>query len=600
MATGTIDYIIPEVAHTLAGLFEERVRRTPGATAYRYFDKTSNTWKDLSWHEMEAHVARWRAALAQESLQPGDRVALILRNCPQWVMFDQAALGLGLVVVPLYVNDRAENIAYILHDAGVKLLLIQDADHWRLLQPVREQLSGLLRILALHSVGEEHPDSRLCEIDEWLPQKGEAPLLHSANTDDLATIVYTSGTTGRPKGVMLSHGNILCNAHAVLQTMQGYREEVFLSFLPLSHTFERTVGYYLPIMAGTTVAYVRSTAKLMEDLVLVRPAVLLSVPRIFERAYGKLQSRFEGRRAMQWLFELTVSIGWRRFLYQQGRGNWRFSFLLWPLLDRLVARKVIASLGGRIRIASCGAAPLSPTIAKVFIALGLPLVQGYGLTEASPVVSANPLTDNDPNSAGVPLAGVKVRIGPDDELLVKGPSVMLGYWHNPGRTAETINDEGWLHTGDQARIENGHIYITGRLKEIIVLTNGEKVPPEELETAIALDPLFDQVITVGEGRPYLSTIAVLDPAQWQRLAHELEVDPSDPASLKRAAVREAVLRRMAQQLRSFPGYTHIRRVALTLEPWTIENGLLTPTLKLRRSRVLKRFSAEVAALYLEH
>jgi long-chain acyl-CoA synthetase len=343
---------------------------------------------------------------------------------------------------------------------------------------------------------------------------------------------------------MLSHNNMMSVAHGGLMLLDVYQEDMFLSFLPLSHTLERTVGYYLCIMTGSCVAYARSVAQLGEDLASVKPTALVAVPRVFERVYGRVADQIEKKGGLaKKLFELTVSTGWKRFLHQQGRGPWSLTFVLWPLLDRLVAGKIKEKLGGNIRVAVSGGAPLNETIAQVFIGLGVPLVQGYGLTETAPVVSANPLENNIPSSVGVPLRNVQVRIGANDELQVKGPGVMLGYWNNHAATSQVIDADGWLHTGDQARIdETQHIYITGRLKDILVLSNGEKIPPGDMESAVALDPLVEQVLIVGEGRPYLTALIVLDGAQWPAFAQERGVDPLDPQSLQNPKVRHAVAR----------------------------------------------------------
>ncbi len=600
MTTKTSDIIPIETARTLHGLFRERVRRTPEAVAYRHFDEQARQWQDTTWAEMASHVACWQAAMTREGLQPGDCVALLMRNCREWVIFEQAALGLGLVVVPLYPNDRADNIAYIVHDAGVRLLLIENGDQWQSLSEVRAQLEGLLRIVTLRPVIDA-TEPRLQAVTEWLPDQCSALRTHECEPTALATIVYTSGTTGRPKGVMLSHLNILWNAHSCLDSVPVYREDLFLSFLPLCHTYERLVGYYLPMMAGATIAYARAIPLLAEDMLSVRPTIMVSVPRIYERIHGKIKAQLEEGPALKRnLFNAAVETGWSRFEHGQGRGSWRLSHLLWPLFDKLVASKVMAKMGGRLRVAMCGGAPISLPVAKLFIGLGLPLLQGYGLTEASPVISTNKEHDNDPSGIGPPIRDALVRIGEEGELLAKTPGVMLGYWHNPEATAKAIDADGWLHTGDKARIENGHIYITGRLKEIIVMANGEKVPPADMEMAIALDPLFEQVMVIGEGKPYLSALAVLNKEHWMGLAGELGLDPAAPASLMDKRVSSAVLQRIAEQLRGFHAYAQVRRAALDLEPWTVENGLITPTLKLRRSRVMERYHEAVEKLYEGH
>jgi long-chain acyl-CoA synthetase len=601
MTQGTIDKIPAETAGTLAGLFRERVRRTPGAVAYRQYDDAAGQWRDSSWTGMAAQVARWQAAFTGEGLRPGDRVAILMRNCKDWVAFDQAALGSALVVVPLYMDDRPENTAYILNDAGVRLLYLRGAEQWERLLTVHGDLGMLSRILTQEPVSVPPDESRVRTVAEWLPDGPCELLANDGEPDQLATIVYTSGTTGRPKGVMLSHGNILANADSGLDYVPMYREDVLLSFLPLSHTFERTVGYYAPMMMGASVAFARSIPLLAEDLLTIRPTVLISVPRIYERVYNKIvtglaeKPPFAAR-----LFRLAVETGWRRFLRRQGRGGWHPTFLLWPVLDNLVAGKIMARLGGRLRLAAAGGAPLPPEIAKVFIGLGLNLLQGYGLTETSPIIACNTADNNDPTSVGIPLGNVEVRIGENEELLTRGPCVMLGYWDRPEATREIIDAEGWLHTGDKVRIERNHIYITGRLKEIIVLANGEKVPPADMEMAIALDPLFEQVMVLGDSRPYLSALIVLNANQWKTLANTLNVDPADPAVLGSETLVQAVLDRLAGRLTEFPGYAQVRRAACTLEHWTVDNGLITPTMKLKRDRIMARHADEIAALYAGH
>lgn len=598
------DLISLETARTLDGLFVQRVHRSPGRVAYQRIEKSGKELVDLTWEQMGREVARWQKALKSESLGTGDRVALLLRNCPDWVKFDQASLGIGLVTVPLYTDDRADSAAYILEDAAVKLLLVQDAVRWRRLVPAIRDQTCLRRVVILDNSEEarrvQDADPRVVIADEWLPAHGGRLIQRDGDPHALASIVYTSGTTGRPKGVMLSHHNMMSIAHACVATLDVYQEDLFLSFLPLSHTLERTAGYYLPMMAGAQVTYARSVAQLGEDLQRVRPTVLIAVPRVFERVYQRLQDQINKRPFhARWLFRIAIEVGWRRFQYRQRRSGWHPILGSWPLLRRLVADKVAGRLGGRLRAAVSGGAPLAPEVAHQLIGLGVPLLQGYGLTETSPVVSVNTFDSNDPASVGIPLRGVEVRIGQDKELLVHGPGVMLGYWNNHAATADMIDANGWLHTGDQARIENNHIYITGRLKDILVLSNGEKVPPADMEMAISLDPLFDQVMVVGEGRSYLSALVVLNSELWPGLAREYGLEPEQAESLMNHRLTSAMLSRVRVALRDFPGYAKIRRLALLLEPWTVDNGMLTPTLKVKRAKVLENCASQVEAMYAQ-
>jgi len=598
----TLDIIAPEEAGTLSGLFRERVRRTPDGCAYRRFDEQGRLCECTPWSEAALLAGRWQAALRREGLQPGDRVAVMLRNSLEWVLFDLAALGLGLVTVPLYVNDRPENFALIIQETEARLLLIEGVDQWERIREVRGRLDSLLRIVSLTRACTRECDLRLSLLAEWLPESGDGYDAGSHPPQALASIVYTSGTTGRPKGVMLTHANILSNTYAGISRVPVYPDDLFLSFLPLSHTLERTAGYYVPIMAGAGVAHCRSLEQLPDDLAAVRPTILISVPRIFERVHSRITARLAaGPHWKRRLFELTVQIGWQRFLHSQGRGSWSLSFLLWPLLDRLVAGRVRAALGGRVRLAISGGAPISPEIARFFIALGLRLLQGYGLTETSPVVSVNSEADNRPETVGPPLPGIETAIGADSELLVRGPNLMAGYWRNPAASAAAIDRQGWLHTGDQASVTaSGHLPLTVRLKVILVLANGEKVPPVEIEMAINADRLFEQSMVLGDGRPYLSALLVLNEAELARLAGTAGFGAAPDTLLENRRFEQTLLERIARRMAHFPGYARIQRVHATLKPWNVQDGLLTATLKLRRTQLLKRFAAEVEKLYEGH
>ncbi|MDX9739651.1 MAG: AMP-dependent synthetase/ligase [Gammaproteobacteria bacterium] len=593
-------FIEPISVDNLSALLRERVRRTPKTPAYRWFDRDTSRWRDIDWRGVAARVARWQAAMLGEGVRAGDRVALMAGNGLDWVCFDQAAMGLGLVVVPLYFNDRGENVGWILRRTGARLLFVDDPAQWLRVSPQLRDVS--LRIVLGEGDGLDfEADERLALLRDWLPADGGELRTSSASRSALATIVYTSGTAGRPKGVLLTHGSILWNAWASHRCSEVHADDVFLSFLPLSHMLERTVGCYLPTMAGATVAFARSVANLAEDLVQIRPTVLISVPRIYERIHARIDEGMKQRSPLgRRLFHAAVATGWARFEHAQGRGHWSPRLLAWPLLRRLVANRVTERLGGRLRIAVCGGAPLQMHVARRFIALGVPLVQGYGMTELGPVVSGNSLEDNDPASVGRPLRDVELRIGPANELLVRSPGLMQGYLDDDEATAAAIDADGWMHTGDCGRIEDGRIYITGRIKDIIVLSNGEKVSPVDMESAIAMHPLFEQAMVVGEGRPFLAALLVLDPTQWEAFvaARGLRGDANELLTDPRA--HDEVCRQVGDLLASFPGYAQVRRVALTLEPWTVDNGLLTPTMKLRRTEVMERMSAALAHMYAGH
>jgi long-chain acyl-CoA synthetase len=594
-----LDVIAPEAARTLDGLFAARVQRSRDTVAYINFDDASHSWKEYTWGDMEGLVGRWQAALAREDLEPGDRVAIMMRNSIWWIIFDQAAMGLGLVTVPLYTSDRPDNIAYIVQDSGARVLFFEDQETWDGFNDVMPKLGGVVRAVCLKPLSEGDHDPRLVSADNWVADNGEEGKHINSDGGKLASIIYTSGTTGRPKGVMLSHSNMLENAYAAAQCFPIYTDDLLLSFLPMSHTLERTCGYYGTVMSGAQVAFARSVQHLAEDLLAIRPTVLISVPRIYERVDAAIKHKLHaGPVFRRRLFEFATDVGWARFEHQQKRGPWRLRLLLWPILRRLVAAKVMARLGGRLRAAICGGAALPPDVAKLFIGLGLPVVQGYGLTETSPVVSTNRIYDNVPASIGKPIPGVKVKIGEKDALLVKGPNIMLGYWNKPDATRDIFTEDGWLDTGDTARMDgDGRLYITGRLKEIIVLSNGEKVPPVDMETAIQRDPLFEQVMVMGEHKPYLAVFVVLNKEQWAKVAAEHGVDAKSTSVLQSDQVEEIVLERVSAQIHEFPGYAQVRRAAVMPEPWTIENAMLTPTMKVKRAKVMEAYQTDYQRIY---
>ena len=601
---------VPASIRSLPELFQDRVRRSPNGEAYRQFDTARGAWASTNWAQAGEQVLRWQQALARLSLPAGARVALLLPNGLQAVWADQAALALGCVPVPMHALDNAGSIAFIVADSQASVLVAQSTRQWSDIAAVGTPMPALKAVITVET--EASFDAAASPVpvfaaDAWLAQAAQAqhalPLPPKA--DDLACVVYTSGTTGRPKGVMLTHANVLANVRAVLAHVGARSDDVFLSFLPLSHTFERTLGYYLPIATGGCVAYARSVGLLAEDLRTVRPTVLVSVPRIYERVHAQLQQLLAASPFKAWLFARAEAVGWRRFRLQQGlvigeRDHSRWEALdpiVWPVLQALVARPLLARFGGRLQIAVSGGAPLSPTIARCFLGLGLPVLQGYGMTETSPVVSANRLQSNDPATVGEVVAGVEVRLGADRELQVRGPSVMKGYWNKPTETQNAFTEDGWLRTGDQAALDAGRVRILGRLKEIIVTSTGEKVPPGDLELAITADPLFEQVFVVGDNRPFITAVAVLNATRWAALAAELGVDPAAPASLQLPAVREAALKRIAQQAAAFPRHAIPKAVFLSLTPWTVENTLMTPTLKLKRSNLMAHFAQEIAAMY---
>jgi long-chain acyl-CoA synthetase len=590
---------------TLAELFRWRVLQSPQAPAYLVFDAPSGNWLPMSWQSVAERVDCVAGALEALQLPRGARIALLLPNGIDAVTFDQAALALACVPVPLHALDNAASIAYILADSQASVLVAQSLAQWQAIAASGLDFPSLQQVvIAGEPVAEAAAGGPAVQgLANWMSKAVGAPAVvrQGPEPDELAALVYTSGTTGKPKGVMLSHRNVLENVMATLQRVAPAPGDIFLSFLPLSHTFERTAGYYLPIAVGSCVAHARSVALLAEDLKQVRPTILISVPRIYERVFLAIQAGLAASPFKARLFNAAQATGWRRFCRAQhlpvpGNMPGWLDQLLWPVFNRLVARAVRAPFGGRLRAAVSGGAALSPTIAHCFLGLGVPLLQGYGMTETSPVVAANALDDNDPATIGRVLPGVQVRIGANRELQVQGPNVMRGYWKREADTEAAFVD-GWLRTGDQAEIVDGRIRILGRIKELIVTSTGEKIAPADLEQAIAADPLFEQVYAFGDDKPFIACAVVLSQPGWKQLAAEAQLDPDQEASWRSPAIAERVVRRIVELTAGFPRYAQPRLAIVSLQPWTAENSLLTPTLKLKRHNLAHYFKADIERIY---
>jgi long-chain acyl-CoA synthetase len=534
---------------------------TPSRELYRQF--VDGAWRDFAAVDVAERAARWQGAFRRDGLQPGDRIAIGLRNGIAWVALDLAALAARLVVVPLYVDDNADNQAYCVSDSDARLVVVETT---RMAGALARAGVAAARILCLRP--DEGTGQR--SVEDFLPRDAAPFDVEPAGAATLATLCYTSGTAGRPKGVMLTHGNILANVAGCRATGMGRTDDVFLSFLPLSHMFERTGGYYLPLALGAKVVHARGIAQLPEDFTAQRPTAIFAVPRVFEKFAERIRAA-------------VGASGWKRTLVERcAAAGCRVELGDAHILDRLVAaallplvaRPILARFGGRLRLAVVGGAAMDPAISRLFIGLGLPILQGYGMTEACPVISVNRLDDNDPETVGRPLENLEVRLSEQGEIHVRGPSVMAGYWRNPEATARAFDRDGWLRTGDLGELRNGRLAIRGRLKDVLVLSNGEKLPPQDVELAILGDGAFEQLMLVGEGRPFLTLVAVTKESDEKQL-----------------------VRRANDQLKAFPRYARVRRAIVTPEPWTVENGLLTPTLKIRREQVLKRFADEIDAVY---
>jgi len=572
------------VAHALegipslgAGLLRrcEQDRSAPIA-----WERLAERYVATSAGEFAARVRRRALGLLQLGLGPGDRVLLMARNSMDWAVMDFAILSIGAVTVPVYPSFGERELHYILGDCAPSCLLLENETLYARIPP-RAWGVASERIFLRESGAAEQAAPRLWQDLETLGQESNperfAQRLASVERATLATIVYTSGTTGWPKGVMLSHGNILSNIAGFLPFVPLRRGQRVLSVLPLSHVFERGTGHFGAYLLGLEVAYAERPETLLRDMAAARPEIVIAVPRVFQLLYQRLRHSLAERR------------GWTGRLLRRGLSLEAGRALPGQrtLARRLVLGRLRRQLGGRLRYFVSGGAPLEPAIAAFFLDLGLPIVEGYGMTEASPVIAANPIGAIRPGSVGRFLPNLEGRVAEDGEILVRGPSIMLGYWNNPGATAETLA-EGWLHTGDIGELDAaGYLHITDRKKDLIVNAGGENIPPQKIEMRLMADPYIEQAVVFGDRLPYL--VALIYP-QWELVREKLGPEPN-------AGELQRLLRQhIDTALADLPSFEQVRRFALLPEACSEANGTLTPTLKVRRRQVAERYRELLAGL----
>ena len=555
-------------------------RTRPDRPMLRHWRKGQG-WQRLSWGEFALGVASAAAWLRRAGVAPGDRVVLVSESRPEFNIADAALMAIGAVTVPTYATNTEADHAHILRDSGARMAIVSSpALAARVAKAAPERLELLV------GLDEMPPEGSAAQVAHWpalLAEPGDLPLLmaevEQIPPGRLACLIYTSGTGGTPRGVMLPHRAMLANRDGVAALAKRLRLDgtVYLSFLPLSHSYEHTVGVFLLPSLGVEVVYSRGADRLSAEFQEFQPSIITAVPRLFEVLRGRMLAQLEKESPFrQRLFRRAQELGLKRADEQRLSLAERVQD---AVLDRLVRRKVRARFGGHLQAMVCGGARLDPDLSGFFIGLGLPLIQGYGQTEAGPVIAVNPPWDNARRTVGYPLPGVEARLAEDGELLVRGPLVMDGYWRNPEATAAAIRplapgEEPWLHTGDVARIEAGRITITDRKRDFIKTLGGDMVSPAKLESLLMAEPEIAQAVVAGEGQP--GVVALLVPAEGQE-----------------AALAQAVSRVNAR----LSNIERIRRWSVAPAAFTPENGLLTPTMKVKRRAVLEHHAAAIAALY---
>jgi long-chain acyl-CoA synthetase len=563
--------------------------------------KTEGEWRSTSWAEAARQVASLAAALAGLGLNRGDRVMLVSENRPEWCIADLAIMAAGLVTVPTYTTNTERDHQHILENSGARAIILSTQKLARTVMPAVLRSTSCTTIIGIEPmrVGQG------ADFHDWGTLLAAYPADIAAATaaadfarEDLACLIYTSGTGGAPRGVCQHHGAILHNvagAAAIIAEDFGWGDEVFLSFLPASHAYEHTGGQFLPIGLGAQIYYAEGLEKLASNIEEVRPTIMVVVPRLFEVLRARILKSVEKQgRLPRYLMARALEIGGR-----EGRGHGRLRD--WPMklaLARTLKPKIARRFGGRLKAMVSGGAPLNPDVGLFFQALGLTFLQGYGQTEAAPVISCNrPSAGLRMESVGPPLADTEVRIAEDGEILVRGELVMHGYWRNEEETARVLKD-GWLHTGDVGHIDDkGRIVITDRKKDLIVNDKGDNVAPQRVEGMLTLQPEILQAMVAGDRRPHLVGLIVPDP-DWAREWAAAEGILYDPAALRDdSRFLHALMAAVDRVNANLSVIEKVRRILIADEPFTIENEQLTPSLKVRRHVLRARYGERLGALY---
>uniref|UniRef100_A0A7C4XN00 Long-chain fatty acid--CoA ligase n=1 Tax=candidate division WOR-3 bacterium TaxID=2052148 RepID=A0A7C4XN00_UNCW3 len=580
--------------------FLEAVQRYPNRTALEY--KREGINMKVSYQELNEAVTAVILSLKDLNLKKGDRVGILSYNRPEWIITDLATLALGGIVVPIYYMPGhlppPEYVRYILKDAGIKILFIENHELYKNIELALEGLKDL-EVIVLYEGFVQSP-LKIEAFGNMLSRPVLYYLIKPPNGDDLATIVYTSGTTGEPKGVMLTHNNILSNAQTAGKRFHFTPEDSVISYLPLAHMFERTCGYYTVIINGGKIGFAQDITTVAQDAEEIKPTVVLAVPRVIEKVYNTVVQKIEGGSILKKGLVLSAVKNLNEYANLKYKNK---PVPLWlkikcSIFDKLVASKFRKLGGGRIRAIIVGGAPLNRDIAKILYIFGFNIVEGYGLTETSPCVACCTVEDNRLGTVGKPFEGVEVKIGENDEILVRGPNVMKGYLNKPEETAQAIDKEGWLHTGDQGRFdEYGNLIITGRIKEIIVTSGGKKIAPVPIEAKLTANPFIEQAMLCGDKRSYITALIVPDRRALEGYAKKVRLHYDYPALLKSSEIKELLRKEVATVNESLAQFEKIKAFIIIPESFSVENGLLTSTLKLKRNKILTRYWDLIDQMY---
>ena len=599
IATVAID---TATVNSLPGMFFAQAKRL-GERPFLWA-KVDGVYRPHGWNAVAERVAAASHGLKAAGVKAGDRVMLVSENRPEWLIADLAIMSIGAISVPAYTTNTAVNHLHIINDSGCQVVIVSTP---QLARPVIAAAAESDRKLVLYVMDE--PEKTMpsgTEVRAWsdlladgADKASPPPDVVPIKRGDVCCLIYTSGTGGLPRGVMLTHGNILCNCMGALEVLRplGIGDEVFLSFLPLSHAYEHSGGQFFPISLGAQIYYAERVETLSTNLGEAHPTIMTAVPRLYESMRARILQGLKTQSALKRsLFHLALELGQKRYETPDAMTFWDKTRD--KICDALVRTKVAKRFGGRLKAMISGGAPLNYDVGVFFIALGVRLLQGYGQTEAGPVISANLAYKIKLNTVGPPLKGVEVKIADDGEILVRGELVMKGYWNDPDGTIATIDGDGWLHTGAIGRLDaDNYIEITDRKKDIIVNSGGDNVSPQRIQGVLCLDEAIGQTMAYGDKRPYITALIVPDADFAAAWAKEHNIS-GDLGALSHNAEFKAVIGKAVENAnKQLSAIEKVRKFTLAAQAFTVENGQMTPTLKVRRHAILREYGDALEALY---
>jgi long-chain acyl-CoA synthetase len=591
---------------TLTRMFFNTVSRRPDKTALMHKEKGG--YRSISYRELAERVRCLGRAFVDLGVRPGECIALLSENRPEWAVTDLAALCVGAANVSIYTTLTPPQVQYILRDCGAKVLIVSNEALLKKALAIRGELPELQHLIMIEALSDEARAQGVLSFTELLDRGNKAEKStveelerrwQAAQPGSLASLIYTSGTTGDPKGARLTHNNFYSNAHAVPPIVDILEDDVFLSFLPLSHVFERLAGHYLPLCVGATIAYAESLFALARNMEEIHPSVMASTPRLFESMHQRiLETAAKAPPARRRLFQWALGVGRAHAMAKLERRVDPVAALQYPLADRLVLAKIRAKTGGRIRYFISGGAPLPRATAEFFFSLGLTILEGYGLTETSPVICVNRPGQIKLGTVGPPMPGVEVRIAADGEILSRGPHIMEGYHNKPEETKQAIDADGWFHTGDIGRLDpQGRLSITDRKKDIIVLATGKNVAPQPIEAALKASPYIAEIALIGDRQNILTALVVPAFDAVKEYARARSLGVSEPKDLvQHPEIRKLIKAEIDRLSKSFADFERVRRFTLLDHEFTVDSGLLTPTMKLKRRVVAERYAKEISTM----